>query len=185
MLCFIDFKKTFDSIHRGTMTKILKADCVPPNLLRAIEVMYAGTTARVVTPHGNSEEFNILAVLQEDTLAPFLFEIVLDYTLRNAINGQEQELGLTLTPRRLRQYPTVVLTDLDYADDISLLSNHFEQAPELLSRVVSKCAEVGLRPNARKTEAITSNIQLGHPPLVTGCTALRGGQDFKYLGLWT
>ena len=135
VLCFIDFKKAFDSIHRGTMMKILKAYGVPPNLLRAIESMYAGSRAKVVTPDGNSEEFDILAgVLQGDTLAPFLFVIVLDFALRKAISGREQELGLTLTPRRSRRYPAVVLTDLDYADDISLVSNPVEQAQELLSQ---------------------------------------------------
>ena len=125
--------------------KILKAYGVPPNLLRAIETMYAGTRAKVVTPDGDSEEFDIQAgVMQGDTLAPFLSVIVLDYALRKAINGREQDLGLTLTPRRSRRYPAVVLTDLDYADDISLLSNNMEQAQELLSRVESECAKVGL-----------------------------------------
>ena len=53
--------------------------------------MYAGTRAMVVTPDGNSEEFDILAgVMQGDTLAPFLFIIVLDYVLRKAISGREQ-----------------------------------------------------------------------------------------------
>ena len=76
--------------------KILKAYGVPPNLLRAIETMYAGTRAKVVTPDGDSEEFDIQAgVMQGDTLAPFLFVIVLDYALRKAINGREQDLGLT------------------------------------------------------------------------------------------
>jgi len=37
VLCFIDFKKAFDSIHRGMMKKILKAYRIPLNLLRAIE----------------------------------------------------------------------------------------------------------------------------------------------------
>ena len=106
VLCFIDFKKAFDSIHRGMMVKILKAYGIPPNLLRAIETMYAGTRAKVVTPDGNSEEFDILAgVMQGDTLAPFLFIIVLDYALRKAISGREQELGFTLTPRRSRRHP--------------------------------------------------------------------------------
>ena len=186
VLCFIDFKKAFDSIHRGTMMKILKAYGVPPNLLRAIESMYACSRAMVVTPDGNSEEFDILAgVLQGDTLAPFLFVIVLDYALRKAINGREQELGLTLTPRRSRRHPAVVLTDLDYADDISLLSNHVEQAQELLSRVESECAKVGLQLNAKKTEVITYNIQGEHPPLTTtGGIALKEVKDFKYLGAW-
>ena len=64
VLCFIDFKKAFDSIHRGKMIRILEAYGVPPNLLRAIGTMYTGTRARVVTPDGNSEEFDILAGLQ-------------------------------------------------------------------------------------------------------------------------
>lgn len=56
--------------------------------------MYAGTTAKVVTPEGSSEEFDILAgVIQVDTLAPFLFTIVLDYALRKDISGWEQELA--------------------------------------------------------------------------------------------
>ena len=185
VLCFIDFKKAFDSIHRGTMVKILEAYGVPPNLLRAIETMYAGTKAKVVTPDGNSEEFDILAgVMQGDTLAPFLFIIVLDYALRKAISGREQDLGFTLTPRRSRRHPTVVLTDLDYADDISLLSDSVEQAQELLNRVELECSKVGLRLNAKKTEVITYNLP-EHPPLTTtGGTVLKEVNDFKYLGSW-
>ena len=49
-------------------------------------------------------------------VAPFLLVIVLDYTLRKAITGPEQDLGFTLTPRRSIRHPAVVLTDLDYVD---------------------------------------------------------------------
>ena len=115
VLCFIDFKKAFDSIHRGTMVKILKAYGVPPNLLRGIETMYAGTRSKVVTPDGSTEEFDILAgVMQGDKLAPYLFIIVLDYALRKAISGREQGLGFTLNPRRSKRHPAVVRTDLEY-----------------------------------------------------------------------
>ena len=86
--------------------------------------MYTGTRARVTTPDGNSEEFNIQSgVLQGDTLAPFLFIIVLDYALRQAIQGRERELGFTITPRRSTRHPAETLTDLDYTDDICLLSD--------------------------------------------------------------
>jgi hypothetical protein len=62
------------------MMKILKAYGVPPNLLRAIKEIYTNTRAKVITPDGETEEFDILAgVLQGDTLAPFLFVIILDY----------------------------------------------------------------------------------------------------------
>ena len=94
ILTFIDFKKTFDSIHRGKMMRILKAYGIPPNLLQAIEKMYSNARARIVTPDGETDLFEITAgVLQGDTLATFLFIIVLDYALRNAIDGNEEELG--------------------------------------------------------------------------------------------
>ena len=147
---------------------ILKAYGVPPNLLWAIGTMYEGRRARLVTPDGNSEEMDILAgVLQGDTLAPFLFIIVLDYALRQAISGRELELGFTITPRRSRRFPAVVLTDLGYADDISLISDRGEHEQELLTRVETEFAKVGLRLNAKKTEVITYNILPDHPPLIT------------------
>ena len=82
--------------------KILKAYGITPNLLRAIEQMYSNTKARVMTPDGETELFDITAgVLQGDTLAPFLFVIVLDYALRKAMaDGKEEELGFKITPRR-------------------------------------------------------------------------------------
>ena len=130
--------------------------------------MYEGTRARVVTPDGDSEEFDILAgVMQGDTLPPFLFIIVLDYSLRQAISGRELELGFAITPRRSRRFPAVVLSDLGYADDISLISDRVEQAQELLTRVETECAKVGLRLNAKKTKVITYNILPDHPPLIT------------------
>lgn len=108
--------------------------------------MYVCARARVVTPDGKSEEFDILAgVLQRDTLAPFLFIIVLYYVLRKAISGREQDLGFTLTSRRSRRHSAVVLTDFDYVDDISLISNNVEQALELLNRVKFECAKIGLK----------------------------------------
>ena len=185
VLCFIDFKKAFDSIHRSKMVKILEAYNVPPNILRAIETMYARTRAKVVTPDGSSEVFDIRAgVMQGDTLAPYLFIIVLDYALRKAIGGREQELGFTLTPRRSSRHPAVVLTDLDYADDISLLSDSMEQAQELLNRVEIECAKVGLRLNAKKTEVITYNLPDHSPLTTTEGAVLKEVKDFKYLGAW-
>ena len=107
IITFIDFKKAFDSIHRAKMMRILKAYGIPPNLLRAIESMYSNTKARVMTPDGETEQFDITAgVLQGDTLAPFLFIIVLDYAMRKAMgDGKEEELGFTIAPRRSRRHP--------------------------------------------------------------------------------
>ena len=70
IITFLDFKKVFDSAHRAKMRRILKAYGIPPNLLSAIEQMYTNTntSARVQTPDGETDQFNISAgVLQGDT----------------------------------------------------------------------------------------------------------------------
>ncbi|CAJ1085861.1 PREDICTED: uncharacterized protein LOC103374843 [Xyrichtys novacula] len=130
--------------------------------------MYKGTRAKVVTSDGISEECEILTGVQQgDTLAPFLFIIGLDYVLKKAINPWEQELSFTIIPRMSRRSPAVALADLDFTGDICLVSDHMEQAQELLNRVELECAKVGLRLNAKKTEVITSNSHVDHPPITT------------------
>ena len=185
ILTFIDFKKAFDSIHRGKMIRILKAYGIPPNLLQAIEKMYTNTKARVISPDGETDMFEITAgVLQGDTLAPFLFIIVLDYALRKAVTGKEEELGFTIAPRRSRRHPKQVLTDLDFADDISLLSDEIEQAQELLLRVERECNKVGLGINAKKTKVLPFNTENPTTLHTTDGTEIEFVEDFKYLGAW-
>ena len=50
MIVFIDFKKAFDSVHRGKMFNILKAYGIPENLVEAIKLMHDNTKAGVITP---------------------------------------------------------------------------------------------------------------------------------------
>ena len=70
-LLFIDFKKAFNSIYRGKMLKILCAYGVPSTLVETIRKLYENPRARVLSPDGETEYFNLLAgVLQGDTLAP-------------------------------------------------------------------------------------------------------------------
>ena len=106
------------------MLKILLSYGIPDSIVQAINIIYSNTQAVVLSPDGETDAFEILAgVLQGDTLAPYLFIIVLDYVMRVAIGGEEDSLGFTITPRRNRWQPAEVLTDLDFADDIALLSD--------------------------------------------------------------
>ena len=153
VLTFIDFKKAFDTIHRGKMLSILKAYGIPDQLINAIANTYKNTKAKVITPDGETEVFEILAgVLQGDTLAPYLFVIVLDYSLREAISGKEEELGFQLTKRQSRRKGPDIVTDLDFADDIALLSEEICQAQTFLSRVESSAGKIGLNMNASKNK---------------------------------
>ena len=146
--------------------------------------MYSGTRSKVVTPDGDTEEFEITAgVLQGDTLAPFVFVIVLDYVLRKAISGRESEFGFMLTPRRSSRNPEKVITDLVFADDIALTSGNVDRAQRLLSRVENEGNRVGLLLSEKKTKVMTCNVA-PDPILTNGGIALEEVEDFKYLGSW-
>ena len=88
VILFLDFRKAFDSIHRGKMLKILAAYGIPNELINAIDILYKDTRAKVISPDGETEHFNIVAgVLQGDTLAPYLFIIILDYVMRQVMSN--------------------------------------------------------------------------------------------------
>jgi len=92
-----------------------------------------------VTPDGVTQEFDIFAgVLQ----GGHLFIIVLNYALRKATEGIQEELAFTITPKRSRRTPAVTLTDLDFADDICLLSNEMDRAQHLLARIKTECKKL-------------------------------------------
>ena len=99
------------------MLSILKAYGIPNTLVKAIGKIYENTKARIISPDGETELINILAgVLQGDTLAPYLFIIALDYSMRLALKDNT-ELGFEIEQRRSRRHPAKVITDLDFADD--------------------------------------------------------------------
>ena len=101
--------------------------------------------------------FNIVAgVLQEDTLAPHLFIICLDYVLKTSIDLMK-EYGFKLTKERSRRYPAQNVRDADYTDDIALLANTPAQAESQLHSLEREAAYIGLHVNADKTEYMCFN----------------------------
>ena len=145
----------------------------------------SSSRARVLSSDGETGLFDIVAgVLQGDTLAPFLFAIVLDYAMRMALNGHEEELGFQLERRRSRRHPPIVVTDTDFADDIALLTENIEQAQEMLSRVESETKKIGLHLNEKKTEVILYNQEYEPPIKSNNGRQLKSVTNFKYLGGW-
>ena len=185
IIVFVDFKKAFDSIHRGKMLEILRKYGVPDKLVKAVEQLYLGTFASVLSPDGETDKFEIKAgVLQGDTLAPYLFAIVVDYAMRQAIRNNEEELGFMIQPSRSRRHPAVCITDLMFADDIALLSQEIAQAQELLSRVEMEASKIGLHINAKKTELMTFNYKDEITIITLKGDKVKNVLDFKYLGGW-
>ena len=78
----------------------------------------------------------------------------------------------------------IVLTDLDFADDIALISDYVRQASDLLQSVESECSKVGLLINHNKTKVMAFNTL---DPIILKTAdgqILDVEKDFKYFGSW-
>ena len=117
----------------------------------ASTVLYKDTEAQVVTPDGDTEFFEILVGVQQgDTLAPFLFIIALDCALRKA--SRETHAGFILTPQLSSWHVATYTTETDFADDLSLISDHLEEAKLLSLRLEVAVETAGLRVNYMEKE---------------------------------
>ena len=81
------------------MEQILLTYSLPKETAAAI-MLYKNAKVKVRSLDGDSDYFDIIAgVLQEDTLAPFLFIICLDYVLRMSIDKMKDN-GFKLAKER-------------------------------------------------------------------------------------
>ena len=70
----------------------------------------------------------------------------------------KEDNGLTLAPRRSSRFPAVKVTDLDFADDLALISDAIEKAQRLLHDLETAASDIGLHVNDIKTEYMLINI---------------------------
>ena len=79
IVTFVDFSKAFDSIKRSAMWAILAHYGIPVKVINAIKALYTNSTSCVKVGGQRTSHFPVrTGVLQGDTLAHFLFVIVLD-----------------------------------------------------------------------------------------------------------
>ena len=76
------------------------------------------------------------------------------------------------------------MTDLDFKDDIALLSEEIHQEQELLQIVETSVAKVGLKMNVGRTKFMSYNQKSTVNISTNDGTNLEEVQDFKYLGAW-
>ena len=188
---FVDFSKAFDSVDWNYIENILISYDVPTEIVDAVMSVYYGAKAAVKFEGGISDSFDLgVGVLQGDTLAPYLFVIVIDWVLRNAITDATKGICIKArTGSRTRQFsPALYVTDLDFADDIALLSSDSNSMQQMLLSVESWALKVGLRINAPKTEFMLSGTWGAAAADITLHLAsgipIAKVEDFKYLGTW-
>ena len=149
ILIFIDFKKAFDTVHRGKIL-ILKA------LVIAISIIYEDTSAKVITSDGYGQIQNSCWCFTRGHTCPYLLVIVIDI-MRIAIKGREEKLGFQLRKRHSRRVSPIIVTDIDFADDIALVSDGIKEEEEVLRRIELSAKCIGIIMNTVKKKYMSYN----------------------------
>ena len=114
-VCFVDYEKAFDSVHRKTLWKIMESYGIPSKLVRMVNAMYDGSQCAVVEGTGQTDWFDVKSgVKQGCNMSGFLFLLVIDWIMRRTVTGANTGIRWKLWSK---------LDDLDFADDIALTSS--------------------------------------------------------------
>ena len=116
---FVDYEKAFESVYRATLWKLMRHYGIPEKLVKLVCTSYEGTSCQVCHEGQLSNKFNIMTgVRQGCLLSPFLFNLAIDWIMRETTTGRKDGLQWTLGQQ---------LDDLDFADDIALISHTQQQ----------------------------------------------------------
>lgn len=137
-----------------------------------IRALYEEFKCRVVHNNSLTEAFDVqTGVRQGCILSPILFSLAIDWLMCNVTQDQRQGIKWTFTS---------ILEDLDYADDIVLLSSRFLDIQQKTSSLADYASMIGLKVNTKKTKAMRCNAPVETPITLNG-KQLEEVNDFSYL----
>ena len=170
---FLDFKKAFDSVHRDSLWKILLHYGIPSKLVDVIKMLYNGFSAQVLCDGELTEAFQVkTGVKQGCVLSPFLFSVAVDWIMTKTIGEKKRGLQWTFAKR---------LEDLDFADDIALLTQRHLDMQEKTDDAGASAGQIGLEANVPKTKHMRMNSRSTEPIQLYGI-AIEEVDELPYLG---
>jgi hypothetical protein len=201
---FVDFAKAFDSVSFAAITAMLDAFCVPHRLMSAVLNCYRNHAVWV----GADGSYQLKSgVLQGDTLAPWLFVLILDCILDEAITPDlcfplhrsvaQTEPSTPATSRYNFRHRSFLhsgireqrkLAELSFADDIALPCCSRGTAQRLLTNIQLGAKHVGLDVNVAKgkTEILLHRFDASAAEdfVIYDTTGklVTIAKDYKYLG---
>ena len=153
---------------------IIRIYGIPGKMVRVIADLYVGFECAVVEGNVTSDLFMIKSgVKQGCMMSGFLFLLWLDWVMRKATADKR---------RGIRWNFTTVVEDLDFADDIALLSSNFSDLHEKTGRLAEEAARVGLKLNARKCKTLRTECASSRDEIVVDGEEVDGVEEFTYLG---
>ena len=144
-VCFVDYKKAFDSINRNALFKILEANGINGNMLNAIMSIYKNVSASVFVNGNHSDKlFSLTGLKQGCLLSPNLFSIFMT-EISKALNSHGIK-GIKF------EFNTIF--HLLFADDIILVSDSIKGLQNQLNILEFQSNRLGLEINNDKTQIV-------------------------------
>ena len=165
-LAFVDLCKAFDSVNRNALWAVLRASGLPEDLVRVLIDLHTDTSCHIRVGCSHSSPFSMeFGVQQGYPLAPFLFNIFMDWVVREALaacpeSGVSLQYGFpdrgTLVGPAAEWAATgggwLRLPLLMLADDIVVLASSATGLEQFLLALEAACQRWGLVINPDKTE---------------------------------
>ena len=144
-VCFVDFKKAYDSVWRdGLFLKLLDIDA-NPKFVRLLKNIYSSSSLAVKIPGGRSTIFpSNVGLKQGCNLSPLLFNIFINDFLT------QTSIPFTHSPL-LKDIP---INALMYADDLVLMSKSEDGLQNLLDMLQNFTESWFLQVNKTKTKCV-------------------------------
>ena len=157
-LCFIDYKKAFDSVDRNLLLFKLSNIGVNGHMYSAISSLYSNPKSRVILQDYSTEYFDCpIGVKQGDSLSPTLFSIFINDLAQEI---KESGIGIELNIDAIEtNIETEVINILLYADDIVLLAQNEPDLQLLLNIVEPWCKKWRLEVNLTKTNILHVRVK--------------------------
>jgi hypothetical protein len=188
---FIDLAKAYDTINRWALWKVLEHYGVHAKLIALLQDLHVGTQAAVRMDGEVGPWFEVSSgVRQGCVIAPLLFNVFMDFVVKEALSRMPTGCGVQMCLRRGKEVPEASagnpferIVMLLYADDMVLLSHDPHQLVAMLHVMDEVALKFGMCINASKTEVMVTG---GEPPaeVVLSGGPVKVSQEFKYLGSW-
>ena len=151
-ICFVDFEKAFDSVHRETLWKLLKIYGIPDKLVNMIKAMYRNSKCEVICGIETSQWFDVKSrVKQGCVMSGLLFLIiVMDWIMTKTVENDNNGI---------RRNFTTVLEDIDFADDLALLSSTRTHIQKKVDRLNKHSKAIGMKTSIKKTKLMRYNAK--------------------------
>jgi len=177
-VCFIDFRKAFDSVDRNCLWKCLYAYGVRDNILSVLQAMYSKVESCVRCEQGLSQYFSCRSGLKQGCLAsPILFTYLINDLIMNVRRYGRH--GVQLFPDHTE------LRTLLFADDVALVSDTTIGLQHQINILVKFTKETGLTVNMAKTKVVVfrkGGYLAKHERWTLNKQILKVENGYKYLG---